>query len=131
MQQFGNGGTFFRLSVRSGRDIGPLSLFPENELLLLPNTVFEVQTALSSREVRKNSARPVTRATGRIEVTPWGHASNFTIDQTLLNATYSSCCLHEPPRTLEAAQWPFVPWCYRCHSTTTVGRLTAAIDRCH
>jgi hypothetical protein len=83
MQQFGNGGTFFRLSVRSGRDIGPLSLFPENELLLLPNTVFEVQTALSSREVRKNSARPVTRATGRIEVTPRGHASKFTIDQTL------------------------------------------------
>ena len=51
MQHFGNGGTFFRISCY-GRDISPLSLFAEeNELLLLPNSVFKVQTALSSREV--------------------------------------------------------------------------------
>jgi NAD:arginine ADP-ribosyltransferase len=51
LQQFGNGGTFFKLSI-FGRDITQLSLYPEeNELLLLPNSVFKVLTALSSREV--------------------------------------------------------------------------------
>jgi hypothetical protein len=57
LQQFGSGGTFFKLLIRNGIDISPLSLFAgENELLLLPNSVFKVRTALSSSEV--NCLRP-------------------------------------------------------------------------
>jgi len=56
LRQFGSGGTFFKLAIRFGRDISPLSLFPdENELLLLPNSVFKVKTALSSGEVSEAS----------------------------------------------------------------------------
>jgi hypothetical protein len=52
MLQFGAGGTFFKLKILYGRDISDLSLFPiERELLLLPNSVFTVQAALSSTEV--------------------------------------------------------------------------------
>jgi hypothetical protein len=59
LQQFGNGGTFFKLSI-FGHDISPLSLFPEEgELLLLPNSVFKVLTALSSREVSYGGSPPV------------------------------------------------------------------------
>ena len=52
MERFGNGGTFFKLNILFGRDISALSLFPgERELLLLPNSVFEVKVALSADEV--------------------------------------------------------------------------------
>ena len=52
LDQFGAAGTFFKLKIRYGRDISSLSLFPEEcELLLEPNSVFTVQTALSSSEV--------------------------------------------------------------------------------
>ena len=52
LRQFGSGGTFFKLLIRNGRDISPLSLFAEeSELLLLPNSIFKVHTVLSSREV--------------------------------------------------------------------------------
>jgi hypothetical protein len=52
LQHFGNGGTLFRLVIRSGRDISLLSLFSgESELILMPNSVFTVKIALSSQEV--------------------------------------------------------------------------------
>jgi hypothetical protein len=51
LQQFGNGGTLFKIT-NHGFDISLLSLFRgENELLLLPNSGFVVKTALSSHEV--------------------------------------------------------------------------------
>ena len=56
LRQFGSGGTFFKLLIRNGRDISPLSLFAEeSELLLLPNSVFKVLTVLSSREVNSRA----------------------------------------------------------------------------
>ncbi len=52
MAQFGGGGTFFKMDILYARDLSSLSLFPdERELLLMPNSVFTVQTALSSTEV--------------------------------------------------------------------------------
>ena len=62
LRQFGSGGTFFKLLIRNGRDISPLSLFAEeSELLLLPNSVFKVLTVLSSREVNSRAV-PMRRA---------------------------------------------------------------------
>jgi len=52
LKQFGSSGTFFKIKILYGRDISGLSLFPDEcELLLMPNSVFTVQTALSSAEV--------------------------------------------------------------------------------
>jgi len=52
LKQFGKGGTFFRIKTKYGRDIGPLSLYPsEKEILLLPNSFFEVTSVFSAQEV--------------------------------------------------------------------------------
>jgi hypothetical protein len=52
LSQFGTGGTFFKLKVLNGRNIKDLSLFPrEQELLLLPNSNFVVETAIPSEQV--------------------------------------------------------------------------------
>ena len=61
LRQFGNGGTFFKIKTKYGRDIGPLSLFPtEREILLLPNSVFVVKSVLSSEEVPLVGAAPLS-----------------------------------------------------------------------
>ena len=52
MKNFGSGGTFFSIKTKNGRDIRALSLYTgESELLLFPNSVFKIKTALSSQEV--------------------------------------------------------------------------------
>jgi len=53
LKQFGKRGTIFKLIVHNGRDIRRLSLFRnENELLLPPNSTFVVELALACEKAR-------------------------------------------------------------------------------